>query len=298
MTATHTKTNGQGTETGGRNKTTSTRVPDTGLITAEMKAQYQEEGYLILKKVIPEELLIILREECSYFLGYADAELDSADKKTRGLNHRGSRYFISNRYRFSGRLWQFIFSQLMAELTYNILGEKVFLFNEQWVVKGPEKGMKFGWHQDSGYVKHGETSGHHKPYLTCWCPLDDVNEENGTVYLLPHSRGGTKECVFDHVREDGSNDLIGYEGDDPGIPIVVPAGSIVAFSSYNFHRSGANTTPNMRRVYLPQYSAEPILNTAGERRGLAVPFIENGRVIYDRQTDTAKAHGGVPVPGE
>ncbi len=78
-----------------------------------------------------------------------------------------------------------------------------------------------------------------------------IYPDYGTIYLLPHSRGGTSHTIFDHSREEGTNDLIGYTGSDPGIPITVPAGSIVAFTSYNFHRSGMNTSPNMRRIYLP-----------------------------------------------
>lgn len=249
---------------------------------------------MILENVIPPDMLQMLREECSYFLGYHDAQMDARGNKTEGICHRSKRYFISNRYRMSPRLWRFIYSPLMAEVTQAALGPHVYLFHEQWVVKGAEQGMKFAWHQDSGYVKHGDKTTRHKPYVTCWCTLDDVNEENGTVYLLPHSRGGTSHTIFDHVQEAGTNDLVGYNGSDPGIPIIVPAGSIVAFTSYNFHRSGANTTPNMRRVYLPQYSAEPILSTQGKLWAQAVPFVKDGQVVYDRANDTAETYGGHP----
>jgi ectoine hydroxylase-related dioxygenase (phytanoyl-CoA dioxygenase family) len=75
------------------------------------------------------------------------------------------------------------------------LGETAYLFNEQYVVKAAEKGLKFGWHQDSGFV--GYT---HRPYLSCWCAIDDVTVENGTVYLLPYSRAGTRELV-EHVKD-------------------------------------------------------------------------------------------------
>jgi ectoine hydroxylase-related dioxygenase (phytanoyl-CoA dioxygenase family) len=59
---------------------------------------------------------------------------------------------------------------------------------------------------------------------------------------------------------------------DPGDPVNVPAGSIACFSSTLFHRSGANTTDRMRRVYLAQHSAEPILNGDGRPRHLAEPL--------------------------
>mgnify|MGYP001370813780 FL=1 len=83
----------------------------------------------------------------------------------------------------------------------------------------------------------------------------------------------------------GTNDLIGYTGNDPGVPVNAPAGSIVCFSSTSLHRSGANTTETMRRVYLMQYSAEPILRGHGIPWGDAVPFVKEGINIYDPAKD-------------
>jgi hypothetical protein len=57
-----------------------------------------------------------------------------------------------------------------------------------------------------------------------------------------------------------SLDRIGYEGTDPGLPVFVPAGSLAVFSHQALHRSGADTTKNMRLVSLAQYSCAPILN--------------------------------------
>lgn len=270
---------------------------DTPIVSPEQIAQFREEGYFVLERVIPDDVLQMLREECSYFLGYMDSWMDHHGEPTMSINHRGKRYFIGNRYRISPRMHRFIFSPLMAQIAQAALGPDVYLFNEQWVVKGAEQGMKFAWHQDSGYVKFRDKATRHRPYLTCWCTLDDVNEENGTVYLLPHSRGGTSHTIFDHTREEVTNDLVGYTGDDPGIPMIVPAGSIVAFTSYNFHRSGANTSPNMRRIYLPQYSAEPITTPEGKLWAMAVPFVRDGKIVYDRATDTQERFGPQPTNG-
>ncbi len=268
------------------------------IVSQEQKQQYHDEGYMILPGVIPPDMLEMLRNECSYFLGYFDSQLDARGNTTEGINHRSKRYFIANMYRLSSRMWQFTFSDLLAQVATAALGPDVYLFNEQWVVKGADKGMKFAWHQDSGYVKHGDKMTTHKPYLTVWCTLDDVSEENGTVYLLPHSRGGTKNNLVDHTQESGTNDLVGYAGDDPGIPIIAPAGSIVAFTSFNFHRSGANNTSKMRRIYLPQYSAEPIKSTAGERWAMDVPFVKDGQIVYDPAQDTVDKYGPANLIGK
>lgn len=240
-------------------------------ITPEQRRQFQEEGYFILPEVLPPAHLAMLREECDRFVALIDAEMDAAGVETQGINHRSRRYFIARRYRESAGMAEFLFSPLMAEICRVTLGDTAYLFWEQFVVKCAEVGMAFQWHQDSGYVGHD-----HRPYLSCWCALDDVNEENGTVSVLPFSRAGTRRRE-EHHRESGSNDLVGYFGDDPGVPVVAPAGSIAVFSSVTFHRSGVNHTGQTRRVYLAQYSAEPILRKDGSGLwGLAEPVLAGG----------------------
>ena len=170
----------------------------------------------------------------------------------------------------------------MAEVCQATLGDTSYLFWEQYVGKGAEEGMKFSWHQDSGYVGYPD----HRPYLTCWCALDDMTIENGTVHILPFSHSGIRSWV-QHIREEGSNDLVGYFGKDKGIAAIVPAGSIVAFTSINFHSSGNNTTKKPRRAYLAQYSAEPILSRDGSRLwGNAEPFMVEGVCSARKPTTT------------
>ncbi len=244
-------------------------------MTEVQKKQFRDEGYCILPGVIPADHLELLRGQCQRFIDKMDAQMDAAGTDVMGINHRGRRYFVSNCYREEPRLREFLFSPLMAEVCRGTLGDDAFLFWEQYVVKGAGGGMKFSWHQDSGYVGYPD----HKPYLTCWCALDDMTEDNGTVRLLPFSRLGIRTWVR-HVREEGSNDEVGYFGSDPGDPAVVPAGSIVLFTSVSFHASGANTTGRMRRAYLAQYSAEPILTADGAKLwGGAEPFLRAGRLV-------------------
>ena len=80
-----------------------------------------------------------------------------------------------------------------------------------------------------------------------------------------------------------------------GISLSVPAGSIVAFDSYVLHRSGPNTTARMRRVYLPQYSAEPICRPDGRPRTLAVPFLKDGKMAYNHAEDRPENFGPFPA---
>ena len=240
-------------------------------VTVEHVRQFRDEGFFVLNGIVPPGDLDALRGECQRFVDERDREMDRLGVDRLDLDHRGSRYFV-HAYGKSPAVERFLVSDLMAQIARAALGDTVYLFNEQYVVKAAEQGMKFGWHQNSGFIPYP-----HRPYLTCWIALDDVTEANGTVYLLPYSRAGTRDVVK-HVRDQESNDLIGYVGDDAGDPVIVPAGSIICFSTTLLHRSGPNTTDRMRRVYVAQYSAEPILSEDGTRpRMLAEPLLVDGK---------------------
>ncbi len=242
-------------------------------ITTEHVRRFRDEGFFVLESVLPQTELELLRSECQRFIDERDREMDRLGVETLDLDHRGSRYFV-HAYGKSDDIERFLRSDFMVEIAKAALGDTVYLFNEQYVVKAAEHGMKFSWHQDSGFVEY-----EHRPYLTCWIALDDVTEANGTVYLLPYSRAGTRDVV-EHVRDEETNDLVGYFGDDPGDPVIVPAGSIACFSTTVFHRSGPNTTERMRRVYLAQYTAEPLLSEDRSRpRILAEPLLVEGKQV-------------------
>jgi ectoine hydroxylase-related dioxygenase (phytanoyl-CoA dioxygenase family) len=242
-------------------------------ITDQQIAQFKQEGYFILESVMTPDQLQALRDECARYIADADAKMEAQGVESLGITHYKKRYFISNRGLESSAITGFLFSDLMAEVCRATLGPDAYLFNEQYVVKAAEVGTAFSWHQDSGYIGH-----YHRPYLSCWCALDDMSEANGTISVLPYSRAGMQpDDLFDHTVQEGSNDKVGYKGDDPGIPALVPAGSVVVFSSRTLHRSGTNTTDQMRRSYLAQYSAEPIMDKAGEKLwNQAVPFLQDG----------------------
>jgi ectoine hydroxylase-related dioxygenase (phytanoyl-CoA dioxygenase family) len=242
-------------------------------ITSEHERQFREDGFFLLERVVPPGDLEALRAECQRFIDERDREMDRLGVDTIDLDHRGSRYFV-HAYGKSHAIERFLSSDLMVQIARAALGDTVYLFNEQYVVKAAEQGMKFSWHQDSGFIDYP-----HQPYLTCWIALDDMTEANGTAYLLPYSRAGTRDVVK-HVRDQQSNDLVGYFGADPGDPLIVPAGSIACFSTTLFHRSGPNTTDRIRRVYVAQYSAEPILSEDGSQPlRLAEPLLVEGKQV-------------------
>ena len=241
-------------------------------ITEQHRQQFVDEGYFILERVIPDEHLQILRDSCDHLIDLMHQEMDRLGTDHIHISHRGKRYHIAKQYQKAPRLSEYVFSDLMAEVCKATIGETAYLFYDQYVVKSANKGIKFSWHQDGGYLGFS-----HRPYVTVWAAVDDMTIENGTAYVMPFSHIGIRSLV-EHIQDPETGDKVGYFGKEPGIPAIVPAGSLVVFSSLTFHRSGANTMDRMRRAYVTQYSPEPIYRPGTtELMHLGVPFVCAGK---------------------
>ena len=245
------------------------------MITSEHRQQFVEEGYFILERAVPGDHLQILRDACDHLIDVMHAEMDRLGTDHIHISHRGKRYHIAKQYHQAPRLEEYVFSELMADVCRATIGDTAFLFYDQYVVKAAEQGIKFSWHQDGGYLGF-----FHRPYVTVWAAVDDMTVENGTAYVMPFSHIGIRTLV-EHVRDPVTGEKCGYFGDQPGVPAIVPAGSLVVFSSVTFHSSGANTTDQMRRAYVTQYSPAPILHPdTNQPMHLAVPFLEQGHIVH------------------
>lgn len=253
----------------------ATTAPAAPALSPETLAHFQREGYAILPRYMPPEVLAAVRRDCDAEIARRDAEMEAKGIRVDGITHYKRRYFLANSYTRNAAVRNWVFGDEMAAVVRAALGGTAQLFLEQFVVKGCDAGTKFGWHQDSGYVGFP-----HREYLSCWIALDDMSEANGSISVLPYSRAGADpRTIKPHVHEDGTNDMIGYQGDDPGIVATIPAGSLVMFSSRLFHRSGDNRTHALRRAWLIQYTVEPLYKPDGSLLILAEPFLEDGRRI-------------------
>ncbi|MEO5916419.1 MAG: phytanoyl-CoA dioxygenase family protein [Luteolibacter sp.] len=233
--------------------------------------QFERDGFCVLERVIPPEDLAMLDDSCQSYLDEHTELMERVQAKVLGLSHQGRRYFLPTRHDAEAAMEKFLFGEPMAEIVGGLLGGDAYLFLQLFIVKSSRTGMPFGWHQDSGYLM-GQP---HEPYISLWCALDDATADNGALHVLPWSQTGTRE-IAPHHKDKASGDLVGYAGEDPGIIVPVPRGSIVALSSTLFHRSGHNVTEHPRRAFLVSYSPHPVANSQGGLWNQAAPFLKNG----------------------
>jgi ectoine hydroxylase-related dioxygenase (phytanoyl-CoA dioxygenase family) len=233
-------------------------------ISDEMRHQFHKRGYMVLERAIADGDLEALRAEGADVMVSIDAEIAAGRRDQHRLSVPGSRYFVSEVAMSRPRLRHFLFSDVMRQICQATLGDRAYFFLDQFVVKAADLGGKFSWHQDSGFIPFD-----HRPDVTCWCAGRHRRGERHDLRAALRQGGHTRADPA--CQDPVSNDLVGYDGEDTGDPVLAPAGTIAVFSSTTLHRSGPNRTNRMRRVYLAQYSAEPIVNPDGSLRRSAVP---------------------------
>lgn len=229
----------------------------------ETVREFRRVGYRVFPDAVGPNELGMLRNACDFLL---DEPIDDGGNGRHKIGLGPARRFLAHRHEAFPGLETFLTGPRIAEITESCLGEKAYLFNEQFVVKGSGSGASFAWHQDGAYVGFD-----HQPYLTVWIALDDTTVDNGCVYVIPRDLEAAPDLERHEWQED-SNEFNGYDGQESGTAMTCPAGTIVAFSSLTLHRSGPNVTPHRRRAYVCQYSVEPIRDPAtGELKRFAKP---------------------------
>jgi ectoine hydroxylase-related dioxygenase (phytanoyl-CoA dioxygenase family) len=244
---------------------------------AKQAEQYRSEGYAVFEAVLEPPTLEMLHEQCRVALAREDARMDAQGVDAIGQSHRGKRYLANQVQRNQPALRQLLLSPLLAEVCRATLGFNAYFFLDQFVVKGAEHGMPFGWHQDSGHVVGNGGPPDHLPYVTCWFPLDDATAQNGTLRFIPFSANPQSRGILPHRRESQTHDLIAEVDESRMVILEATPGSIVTFSSRVLHSSGPNVTARPRRAYVAQYTSEVMVNPGSRHlRNDAIPLLRNG----------------------
>ena len=267
-------------------------------VTSAQREQFRSEGYFVVESALDAELLDVARSACDRARSALERDMrERGENRHDSISILGSRYFLRNWHTRYPELRRVLFNDTTAALCRATIGATAYLHNEQFVVKLCEPSSTFAWHQDSGYNVYRGGAEHHPPYVTLWLALDDVSHDNGTISLLPWSVVGGGELLV-HRWDEATESWVGYDGDEPGIEIEAPAGSIVCFSSLSLHRSAPNTTEQPRRSYVIQYTStlfrrvndfsavrggttQTDLRSAGNIFSEGSPFLLDGRRVDD-----------------
>ncbi len=207
----------------------------------------QDNGLEIIKNFLPQEMIEeIIHEVSSYEGNDAKHGIRNAEKKFSSIN-------------------TLIKSQLVQDKAKEILGSSPMLVRSIFFDKTPEKNWLVTWHQDKTISVNAKTeitgwgpwsvkdnSHHVQPDLsvlnqmvTFRLHLDDANENNGCLKVIPNSqnKGIMKQSDIDTIVKT-----------ERSFNCVVQAGDVVLMRPHILHSSSKSTTPNHRRVVHLEFS--------------------------------------------
>jgi hypothetical protein len=134
----------------------------------------------------------------------------------------------------------------LRSIATQLIGGEAYPYLPFTAVKSAGGGGTFHFHQDNQYTKFDA------PGINLWVALVPMTEENGCLYMVPHSHYlGTLHSVKDTNHQSGLEPVV-------RVPVPMQAGDIVAFSRLTVHGSGQNTTDTHRIAYAVQYAREDV----------------------------------------
>mmetsp|Transcript_117711 Transcript_117711/g.366721 ORF Transcript_117711/g.366721 Transcript_117711/m.366721 type:complete len:301 (+) Transcript_117711:97-999(+) len=153
-----------------------------------------------------------------------------------------------------------------------LLGPDMALDFDMLIYKGPGEDHPFPWHQDEGYWRMGmkDVTFPDLRATSIWVALDDVDEENGCMWMVPGSHKG--EC-FTHAPLKEGHHTIHTCGDvDPRAEALldrkrcypIKAGGAVLNTGRTLHCTGGNHSTRERKAYILNF--RPIEMIELERR--------------------------------
>ncbi|CAH0400391.1 unnamed protein product [Chilo suppressalis] len=227
-----------------------------GRLTVEQKEFYKENGYILLKDLIPSEHLLQISEEYdSLFKRKNQEKMESSwvgsDVNDRKTDSAYTVKGIHNLQYHSAVFNRFIFNENLLDVLEDIMETKnIMLHHTKAHLKPHEKGAAYPMHQDYHYFPYERDS-----MVAAFLHLDAANPENGGLFVYPgsHKLGpqediGAREGNFHYVDQK----IFPIE---KASPVIAEKGDIVIFSYLLIHGSSTNSSQRARRMLLAQMAS-------------------------------------------
>jgi hypothetical protein len=245
--------------------------PDRYRVSVDEYVQYQSQGYLVVRNLVPHDDVEALIEHAMDIL-YGRVTVPGVEPPPPGVTMEqivGRFTRVHMLHRLDAMSERFLLHPRILDGVEALIGPDVLALQTMLFYNPPGMGGQ-GWHQDSYYI-----TTYPDTLIGTWLALDGVDEENGCLWVVP---GSNHEPIY----PDGNRgSLIHAEGaigdletienasnlDDevntlsqvvakypPPIPVVVEPGDVIFFHPHLLHRSYPNRSSNhWRRAFVNHY---------------------------------------------
>ena len=254
---------------------------------------YRDQGYLLLEKRIPEEMLARLRGEIGRFVAEArgmtasDDRLDLEDSHTPDTPRLRR---IKLPHKLSPVFAELMRSDWILAPVRDLIGPDLRLHTSKLNMKSAGYGAAVEWHQDWAFYPHTNDD-----ILAVGVIIDDMAAENGPLMIFPGSHKGP---VYDHHAGGyfaGAISLAanGLDMKD-AVTLAGPAGSISLHHVRAVHGSAPNLSTRDRRMAFYEITAADAFPINGTMSKLESLEEYDSRLLCGQGTSTPRL-AEVPV---
>ncbi len=197
-------------------------------------AEYEEQGFSIIRGVVPPELLDEVR-----------AHVDWLTRKYPDLRPEHFHHPLIRNDAFWARL---VSDPRLVDIGEFFLGPDLACFTAHYICKPPYDGHPVLWHQDGAYWALEPMEA-----LTVWLAVDESTKENGCLRMIPGShrlplhKPSARTDEPNMLFSTSDEDLVREWADNYGIvDIELQPGDVSIHHPHLLHCSEANTSANRR----------------------------------------------------
>ncbi len=254
------------------------------MLTDAQKAQYQQEGYLVLPGFKSATDIAVLRTRAAQIVDAFDPSQNMAIFTTKEQGRHVDDYFMGSAdtvrcffeeeaFGTDGQLKQdkslsinkighamhdldpvfnsFSRGPAMAQLALDLGLAQSQIWQSMYIFKQPGIGGEVRWHQDATFFDTTPMT-----VTTFWFALEDANQSNGCLWVEPGGHRGPLRERFVKTG-DGAQaaasieklDATPWPNDSTAVPVEVSAATLVVFHGLLPHYSAPNRSPVSRHAY-------------------------------------------------
>jgi ectoine hydroxylase-related dioxygenase (phytanoyl-CoA dioxygenase family) len=202
---------------------------------------YSEHGYVLVRSIFDEDEVEAMRGAIDGILERVAATEHDRSHTWAGVDQSLQLKGFHDLTYHDGVFTRMVAHPRLVAVLNQLIGPNVQLHHTKMLVKPPEQGAPFPMHQDYPYFPHERHS-----VLAASVHLDDTDEENGCLYVVPRSqRLGPLEAR-------GDSKTLNYTLES-GVACPAAVGDVLFFNYLTIHGSGVNRSTRTRRNVLFQY---------------------------------------------
>lgn len=238
------------------------RNGDDYILTPDQISRFHFDGYVTLEGVLSEDELGPIEAVFGRFIrgevpGMGRDFCDMSGPYGRAFEDFSLINAVLPR-RYEPAISDNLFERRSASVARQLIGATATLDYDQFLAKRPNKPTAtFTWHQDLGYWPTGTP----EPLTaTCSLALDDADEENGCLKVVPGSQKGElrpHRPLHGHDRESSHILSVELTENDPVVLLPLKRGDMTVHDEMIIHGSGGNLSMDRwRRTYITAFRSQ------------------------------------------